>query len=211
MVNRGKALDAEVELERKRFEALGARHMVALERCRSQVAATWGDVPHFDPFDGGDEATCLLLLETPGPRAGAIRFVSRDNPTATARNLTRFCDMAGLPRQRMVLWNAVPWVIHAPGARNRAPRRAEIVAGIALVPGLLECLPRLRVVVLAGSVAARAASLIAQTRPELQVLAMPHPSPVYVNTALTIAPGIVSTLRKAAALLDAPENAVSSS
>ena len=191
------------DVERRRRASLGAPHMAALERYRSQVAATWGEVPHFDPFDGGNEATCLMLLETPGPRAGAIRFVSRDNPTATARNIARFSDAAGLPRRSMVLWNAVPWVIHAPGARNRAPRRAEVATGIALLPGVLECLPRLRVVVLAGSVAARAASTIEEARPDLPLVAMPHPSPVYVNTAPSIAPRIVSALRAAAELISA--------
>ncbi len=190
------------DIERRRQAALADPHAVPLEAYRAALAARLGDVPHVDPLDGGTLAACLLLLETPGPRGNAIRFVSRDNPTATARNITRFCDAAKLERRRMVLWNAVPWLIHAPGARNRAPRRAEIAAGVALLPSFLDLLPCLRVAVLAGRSAAAAAPVLREARPQLSVLFMPHPSPVYVNTAPGIAPGIVATLRQAAALLD---------
>ena len=175
--------------------------MRPLELWRSGLAASAGAVPHFDPYDGGADAACLLLLETPGPRAGAIRFVSRDNPTATARNITRFCEAAQLKRQDMVIWNAVPWLIHAEGARNRAPRRSEIAAGLALLPGLLALLPRLRVAVLAGSAARGAQPILEAERPGVAVLAMPHPSPVYVNTAPHIAPGIIAMLQRAAKLI----------
>src|SRR5262245_33198532 len=37
------------------------------------------DVPNVDPNDGGVNAQVLILLETPGPKAVASRFVSRDN------------------------------------------------------------------------------------------------------------------------------------
>ena len=124
--------------------------------------------------------------------------MSRDNPSATARNITRFCEAAGLARRDMVVWNAVPWLIHAEGARNRAPRRSEIADGLALLPGVLALLPRLRVAVLAGRIAMRAAPILHARRPAVAVLTMPHPSPIYVNTAPHIAPGIVATLREAA-------------
>lgn len=191
------------DLEHKRREALTGAHMRVLEDYRASLAARHGDVPHFDPFDGGEAARCLLLLETPGPRAGAIRFVSRDNPTATARNITRFCEAAGLWRADMVLWNTVPWVIHEPGARNRAPRRAEIAAGVALLPGLLALLPKLRVVILSGRVARNAGTVVGSARPGLPLLVMPHPSPVYVNTKPTIAPAIIAIFREAAAIVQA--------
>ena len=85
--------------EQERRTLLRAPHVAALEAYRARLAARFGDVPHFDPHDGGDRASCLMLLETPGPCAGAIRFVSRDNPTATARNIARFCHAAGLDRR----------------------------------------------------------------------------------------------------------------
>ena len=189
------------DLERARHDALEAPHVAALDCYRTALAAIYGDVPHVDPFDGGAAASCLMLLETPGPRAGAIRFVSRDNPTATARNIRRFCEAAGLERCRMVLWNAVPWVIHAAGERNRVPNRGEIARGLALLPGLLDHLPDLRVVVLAGRIAGLADATVRAAKPGVSILQIPHPSPVYVNTAPDIAPGIVATLQTAARLL----------
>ena len=175
--------------------------MVALERFRAGLERIHGETPHLDPFDGGVEARCLMLLETPGPRGSGIRFVSRDNHTGTARNIDRFCRGAGLDRRRMVLWNAVPWLIHHPGDRNRAPTRAEITDGIALVPALLALLPALQVVVLAGRVAALAEPVIAAHRPTITVLKTAHPSPVYVVTKPNIAGWIEATLAEAASLI----------
>ncbi len=184
----------------RRLAGLAAGHVATLEIYRATIAAHLGTVPHVDPLDGGDRATCLLLLETPGPRGDPVRFVSRDNAAGTARNITRFCQAAGLPREHMVLWNVVPWVIHRRGERNRAPGREEIAAGLALLPGLLALLPALRVAVLAGRVAALAAPVVQAGAPRASVLTMPHPSPTYVNTAPEIAGRIVSTLEQAAAL-----------
>ncbi len=179
---------------------LGASHMLAPERYRAELAALHGEVPHFDPDDGGDRACVLLLLETPGPRGGPVRFVSRDNPTGTARNIARFSEAAGLARRDTVLWNVVPWLIHAPGALNRAPTRSETAAGLALVPGLLALLPRLRAVVLCGRPAGLAAPVVADHDPTLHVLRMPHPSPTYVCTDPAIAGRIIGALAEAAVL-----------
>jgi hypothetical protein len=52
-------------------------------------------VPNVDPNDGGIGATVLLLLESPGPRAVASSFVSRDNPDASARNMGCELERAG--------------------------------------------------------------------------------------------------------------------
>lgn len=184
-----------------KIHALGAPHMLALERHRADLAALHGCVPHFDPDDGGEAARVLLLLETPGPRGGAIRFVSRDNPTGTAANIRRFTGEAGLARGDTVIWNAVPWVIHAPGARNRAPRRGEVAGGLAELPGFLALLPRLAAVVLAGRVAMEARATVAAIRPGLPVIAMPHPSPTIVCTDPAIPARIRAALGEAAALL----------
>lgn len=158
-------------------------------------------MPRFDPLDGGTEARCLILLETPGADMTAADTVSRDNPTRTARNLTRFAQEAGLAREDTLLWNVVPWIVHAPGERNRPVRRSEITAGIALLPDLLDLLPRLRVVVLSGRPAAAAEPAIRRQRPALAVLTMPHPSPTIVCTSPAISQRIAATLAEAAAIL----------
>lgn len=157
-----------------------------------------GATPDLDPEDGGVEAEVLLLLETPGPKVGATGLVSADNPTGTGANLRRFCAQAGLDRRRRAIWNAVPWVIHAPGALNRAPRPAEVREGLAELDAFLALLPRLRAVVLAGRTAASAAPHLARLRPDLPVHACPHPSPTYVCTRPDIPGRIVEALAAAA-------------
>ncbi len=128
-------------------------------------------------------------------------MVSRDNPTGTARNLTRFLAEAGIARADTMLWNAVPWIVHAPGARNRSLRRTEIAEGITMLPPLLALLPRLRVVVLAGAVAAQAEPVVATARTDVVILRMPHPSPTYVSTSPAVPARIRAALREAAGLL----------
>lgn len=162
-------------------------------------------MPLFDPRDGGAAARLLVLLETPGPGGAEERAVSRDNPTGTARNLSRFLSNAGIARGDTILWNAVPWIVHEPGARNRALRRGEIKEGLAALPAFLALLPQLRVVVLSGRVAREAASIVAAHRPAPMLLTMPHPSPTIVCTSPAIPAAIRATLTQARALLDAAE------
>ena len=181
----------------------GAPHVAALNRFAAELRARHGDVPDVDPCDGGEDARLLLLLETPGPGSAPPRFVSRDNPTGTAANIRRFTGEAGIGRGDTVIWNAVPWVIHAPGARNRAPRRGEVAAGLVELPGLLALLPRLAVVVLAGRVAGGARPAIEGARPGLPVIGMPHPSPTIVCTGPAVTARIRAALAAAAELLSA--------
>ena len=182
----------------ERVAALDRPPMRALNRFVAGLReGRGGAVAGFATCDGGAEARVLLLLETPGPGREPLRFVSRDNATGTARNLRRFFAAAGLDRRDSVIWNAVPWVIHAAGARNRAPRTGEVAAGLAELPALLPLRPALSAVVLAGRAAGRAAPVLAARAPHLRVLAMPHPSPTFVCTDPKIAPRIVGVLAQA--------------
>ncbi len=180
-----------------------APHLAPLRDLARRIAAEReAPVPDPDPLDGGVNARLLLLLETPGPTIRGTGFVSRDNPTGTAANLFRFLAEAGLARGDTLIWNAVPWVIHAPGARNRAPRRSETAAALPYLEPLLACLPRLRIVVLAGRVAGGVASPLGALRADLPVVTIPHPSPTYVCTSPDVARRIRAGLREAAARLD---------
>ena len=174
-----------------------------LEQWRRSLVDSGRRMPLFDPRDGGAAARLLILLETPDPGGAEERAVSRDNPTGTARNLARFLSDAAIARHDTILWNTVPWIVHEPGARNRALRRGEIGEGLATRPGFLALLPRLRVVVLSGRVAREAAPIVAAQRPDLPVLTMPHPSPTIVCTSPAIAAAIRNTLAQAKTLLDA--------
>lgn len=170
-------------------------HAAALASHVERLRAEFGEVPWFDPADGGAAARLLLLLETPGPRVRSTGFVSLDNPDGTARNLQGFVTAAGIERRAVLVWNVVPWIIHGEGDRNRAPTRAERERGLQLLPGLLEQLPELRAVVLLGRHAAAARAVIAERRPALTVVEAAHPSPTYVCTNPAIGPGIVAALR----------------
>lgn len=171
---------------------------------RTIAAERSAEVPDPDPLDGGVEARLLLLLETPGPSIGRTGFVSRDNATGTAANLFRFLAEAGIARRDTLIWNAVPWVIHAPGALNRAPRRSEATAAAPYFAPLLALLPRLAVVVPAGRFAHEAAAPLAALRPDLPVVPIPHPSPTYVCTSPSVRERILAGLTQAARHLAGP-------
>ena len=176
-------------------------HIMALRPFLATLRARHGEAPEPDPLDGGAEACLLLLLETPGPRIRRTGLVSRDNPTETAANLFRALRDARIARRDTLIWNTVPWVIHPEGARNRAPTRAEIAAGLDYLPDLLPCLPRLAVCVLAGRVAGEAAPRLAALRPGLPILRMPHPSPTFLCTSPDHPRRVAAVLKEAADLL----------
>lgn len=185
-----------------RRRLMDSPHLGPLRHLVAQIAAETGAaVPDPDPLDGGVKARLLLLLETPGPAIRGTGIVSRDNPTGTASNLFRFLQAAGIPRAESLIWNAVPWVIHAEGARNRPPRRYEIRAAAPYLVPLLASLPALHVVVLAGRVAGELEPSLATLRPGLPILRVPHPSPTFVCTAPSVAERIAAGLSQASAIL----------
>ncbi|WP_376099763.1 uracil-DNA glycosylase [Roseomonas sp. CCTCC AB2023176] len=184
----------------------GAAHVAPIRALAARIrAATAKPVPEPDPLDGGVNARLLLLLETPGPRVRQDAIVSRDKPGGTGTNLRRFLDGAGIARRDMLLWNAVPWIIHEPGARNRAPRPAEVRDGLAYLPPFLALLSNLCVIVLSGRTAAGAEATVRQCLPDIPVLIMPHPSPTIVCTSPAIGERIEATLAAAAAILRSAE------
>lgn len=193
-------LDHPAELAR-RLARTDEPHVTALEPVRAELLARGRRVPFFDPEDGGADARLLLLLETPGPAGDGSRFVSRDNRTPTGANLRRFLAGAGIARADTVIWNVVPWIVHAAGARNRAVTAAERQEGMDLLPGLLALLPRLRVVVLAGRHAGAAEPVVRAARPDVAVLTMPHPSPVICCTDPAYPARIAATLAAVRRLL----------
>lgn len=187
----------------------GARHLAGLRPFLADLRASGRAVPDPDPLDGGAAARVLVLLETPGPRIRGSMIVSRDNPSGTGRNLRAMLDGAGLSRADTLIWNVVPWIIHAEAATNRPPSRAELREGVATIPALLACLPRLRAVVLAGRSAAAAEPALAESSPGLAIFRMHHPSPVIQCTDPAIPRGCAAALAAVAALLrvDVPRRA----
>ncbi len=184
-----------------RRELLGSPHMAALVELAAEIRAAHGFAPDADPLDGGAGARLLILLETPGPKVFRSGFVSRDNPTGTAANLFRALRRARIPRGDTLIWNAIPFVIHEPGALNRSPKRAEVRAGLAWLAPLIERLPLLACVVMAGRSAQAAREPLLSLRPGLPLVAMPHPSPTYVCTSPNVMQRIDAALEEARRVL----------
>ena len=136
-----------------------------------------GEVPDFDPLDGGIDSQVLFLLEKPGPmtaetgtRVGS-GFISRNNDDGTAAATFSFMQQAGIPRKMTVTWNVVPW-----WNGTRKVTAQELSEGAKCVEELIGLLPALRVVVLVGAKAARARPFLETTR--LASLTSAHPSPI---------------------------------
>ena len=183
---------------------LDAPHLRPLRDLAVRIATERGAiVPDPDPLDGGVEARMLLLLETPGPAITRTAIVSRDNPTGTAANLFRFLREADIERRDSLIWNVIPWVIHAEGALNRAPRQSELSLAADYLAPLLDRLPRIAVIVLSGRFAGTARPTLERLRPHIPVIAIPHPSPTYVCTSPAVAERIRAGLREAAFVLAA--------
>src|SRR5262249_31271696 len=112
-------------------------------------------VPNVDPNASGVDAQVLILLETPGPKAVGSRFVSRDNPDPSARNLGRVLDDARLARADVVVWNVVPQCLSST-EQNRNASAAEIRDASPDLQAFIDRLPKLAVVVFCGRPAQRA-------------------------------------------------------
>lgn len=138
-----------------------------------------GQVPDFDPLDGGIEARVLFLFEKPGPmtadgsakRSGS-GFISRNNDDQSAEATFAFMDKAGLPRSATVTWNVMPWWNGSVRATT-----TELQEGLRQLSPLLALLPHLRTAVLVGRKAQSAMIHLMSARQEVELLASDHPSP----------------------------------
>lgn len=140
------------------------------------------EIPYFDPLDGGINAKCLFLFEAPGPRAVDSGFISRNNPDESAKNFFELNHEAGLPRELTISWNVVPWYIGT-GTKIRPANKNDIDGGKKYLLDLLSLLPNLRIIVLGGRKAQKAETLIKAAYPDINLMKMPHPSPLFINNA----------------------------
>jgi uracil-DNA glycosylase len=208
-MDRPKSLADVVERERRR-QLLSGPHMAPLTAFLAALRSEIGSevtIPDFDPLDGGTAAEVLYLLEAPGAKAVASGFISRNNPDQTARNFFELNVEAGIPRERTITWNIVPWYIGS-GTKIRPASRSDINSGLSVLRRLLDLLPNLRAVVLVGDKAQKAEAAIAESRPNLRIFRSPHPSPLFVNNAPGNRARILNVLREVARYLEtAPKGA----
>lgn len=148
----------------RRREMLGAARMAPLCDHVAQLRAEGlGEVPDFDPLDGGAEAQILFLLDRPGAMSvvanGRARpgsgFLSRDNDDPTSAAIARFLDEAGILRERSILGCLCPW--WTPAARPDSALRPAAHGQLARLLGVLG---QLRLVIALGQAAARARPVV---------------------------------------------------
>lgn len=125
--------------------------MAPLNRLVQEINTGRGEhvAPWFDPDGGGTTARVLFLLENPGRRASAARgsgFISADNYDDSAANFFRLRNEAGLPRDRLVAWNVVPWY-QPDGERTANATRQDVAAALPWLVRLIGLLPELQFVV----------------------------------------------------------------
>lgn len=176
---------ADPEAREARLAQVYLPHVAPLNRYVEALRAQMGQryaIPYFDPFDGGVNASVLYLLEAPGRKAVVSGFISRNNPDETARNFFELNVEAGIPRERTVTWNVVPWYIGT-GDRIRAARAADIRAARDPLRQLLALLPAVHSVALVGRNAQTVRPVITELRPEAALYDVPHPSPMFINRA----------------------------
>jgi hypothetical protein len=105
-------------------------------------------LPGFDPKGGGLGAPLLILLEKPSRLAGENAVVSPDNGE---RNTVRLLlERAEIPRDRALVWNAVPWW----NGTTKITAEERWRGGEALRL-LIAAMPRLRAAATAGRTAER--------------------------------------------------------
>lgn len=202
---------------RAREARLHEPHIRELTRLVERIRMTRGggnSVPWFDPDSGGGHAEVLLLFEAPGARSvgpgplGPTRpgsgFISPDNDDDSAAAVFELEREAGLPRDRILHWNIVPWYV-GDGARIRAVNASDRAEAGPWLAELLELLGGLRVVILCGDAARRGWDEYSGPRPlDLRVVRCPHPSPVNLRTRPDAREEILDAFTEAAWIVDPP-------
>lgn len=139
------------------------------------------EIPYFDPDDGGVDAQLLLLFEKPGPSIFANNgsgFVSQDNKDGTAEAIKYFLHAEGIPRSKILIWNAV---VAWNGTRRIGP--FERVSAPQHLTELLDALPRLKGIVQVGKEAEKILGKVTMTArlSGYSITSSLHPSPINKN------------------------------
>lgn len=137
-----------------------------VDRMRKKTG--YDKIPRFSTEDGGTDARCLFLFQTPNAIAGSGQ-ADMNNPDPSARNVKNAIKDAELDRTLTISWNIVPW-------EHPNPPAATVWEALPWLGDLLELLPNLRVVVLCGGTAQMATRYLYINYSELCIIHAPHPS-----------------------------------
>ena len=187
-----------------RLSQVNEANVVELTDFVHRLRATMGPeaaIPYFDPWDGGVNAEALFLLEAPGPKARNSGFVSMNNQDETAKNLFELINSAAIDRRRIAIWNIVPWYIGS-GTKIRPANSSDIARGLQSLEELLQLFKNLRVIVLVGAKAQKAADHIKYLAPEMALFSSSHPSPMFVNRRPENRDSILNSWRAVRTFLD---------
>jgi uracil-DNA glycosylase len=184
----------DVAVQQRRAAMLHDPHVARLTAFAAKLRVR-GEVPNFDPLDGGEAARVLFLFEKPGPMTAASGFISRNNDDLTAEYTFKFMREIGIPREQTVIWNLVPW-----WNGTRKVTAKELRDGTDCVTDLITLLTSLRAVVMVGSKAARAKPFFEKTG--LKLFTSCHPSPVARATNRALWDAIPSEWKKVIPYLD---------
>jgi len=164
-------------VRRERVQLLKSKHILPLVRFVNEIRKerrVTTEVPNFDPLDGGIFAKLMFVLEAPGAKAVQSGFVSRNNPDETARNFFEINKTVGIPRNKTITWNIVPWYIGS-GKKIRAANQKDIKYGLTYLHRLLALLPRLKIIVLIGKKAQKIQHELQTNHRDIAILTCPHP------------------------------------
>lgn len=159
----------------QRIAMLQQPHIAPLTAYAAKLRSrNMGEVPDFDPLDGGIEARILFLFEKPGQMTSSSEgsgFIRRNNDDPTAEATFEFMRRARIPRKWTLTWNVIPW-----WNGTRKITGGELREGIGYLQELISLLPNLHALVLVGKRAAKAIDLLREN--DLALLVSAHPSPL---------------------------------
>jgi hypothetical protein len=155
------------QFRQQQVDGLRAPHVAPVNALVDELISPSGRgwVPYVAPVYGGVDARVLCIQRDPGPKTssehGGSGFLCPENDDATAERFATLLDSVGIAVGETLAWNAYPWYI------NRAPRAAELEAGVEPLRRLLGLLLRLRVVMLHGGSARDGWKRLARRHPDL--------------------------------------------
>ncbi len=172
-------------------------------------------MPYVAPHYGGNKAEVLFIFQDPGGGTDESRdgsgFLCAENDDDSAELLSECLDQVGLAPNRIITWNASPWLRAKPRSR---PLVGELKAGVEPAMRLLSLLEKVKVVMLMGGAARdgwdqHVCLRHPSVRTRYHVIRSLHTSPLGITNGSqhSKAEGVakvIASMREALAMIDPP-------